>query len=103
MRPLGWQERFELQDLIVTKRQCFLDSDIGKLDFSIAGRTDNLICLATGEKVRPMILESLLKQHDGVKEATAFGDQQSELGVIVESVKVIDQSEVESSRHLCGQ
>ena len=96
MRPFGWQERFELQDLIVTNRQCFPNSDIGKLDFSIAGRTDDLICLATGEKVRPMILESLLKQHDGVKEATAFGDQQSELGVIVESVKLIDHTEVES-------
>ncbi len=96
MRPFGWQERFELQDLIVTKRQCSLDSDIGQLDFSIAGRTDDLICLATGEKVRPTILESLLKQQEGVKDANAFGDQQFELGVIVESVKAIDQTELES-------
>ena len=96
MRPFGWQERFELQDLIVTERQCSLDSDIGQLDFSIAGRTDDLICLATGEKVRPTILESLLKQQEGVKDATAFGDQQFELGVIVESIKAIDHTEVES-------
>ena len=96
MRPFGWQERFELQDLIVTKRQCSLDSDIRQLDFSIAGRTDDLICLATGEKVRPTILESLLKQQEGVKDATAFGDQQLELGVIVESVKTIDHTKLES-------
>lgn len=96
MRPFGWQERFELQDLIVTRRERSLDSDIGQLDFSIAGRTDDLICLATGEKVRPTILESLLKQQEGVKDATAFGDQQFELGVIVESVKAIDHDEVES-------
>ncbi|MCJ1269495.1 hypothetical protein MMC22_009387 [Lobaria immixta] len=96
MRPFGWQERFELQDLIVTGRECSLDSDIGQLDFSIAGRTDDLICLATGEKVRPTILESLLKQQEGVKDATAFGDQQFELGVIVESAKAIDHDEVES-------
>ena len=96
MRPFGWQERFELQDLIVTKREYSSDSDIGQLDFSIAGRTDDLICLATGEKVRPTILESLLKRQEGVKDATAFGDQQFELGVIVESVKAIDHDEVES-------
>lgn len=96
MRPFGWQERFEVQDLIVTRRECSLDTDIGQLDFSIAGRTDDLICLATGEKVRPTILESLLKQHEGVKDAAAFGDQQFELGVIVESVKAINHDEVES-------
>lgn len=96
MRPFGWQERFELQDLIVTRRECSPDSDIGQLDFSIAGRTDDLICLATGEKVRPTILESLLKQQEGVKDASAFGDQQFELGVIVESVKAISYDEVES-------
>lgn len=96
MRPFGWQERFELQDLIVTRKECSLDSDIGRLDFSIAGRTDDLICLATGEKVRPTILESLLKQEEGVGDATAFGDQQFELGVIVESVKAIDHAELES-------
>lgn len=96
MRPFGWQERFELQDLIVTRRECSLDSDIGQMNFSIAGRTDDLICLATGEKVRPTILESLLRQQEGVKDAIAFGDQQFELGVIVESVKVMDHDEVES-------
>lgn len=96
MRPFGWQERFELQDLIITRRECSLDDDIGQLDFSLAGRTDDLICLATGEKVRPAILESLLNQQEGVKDAIAFGDQQFELGVIVEPAKAIDHDKVES-------
>ena len=95
MRPFGWQARFELQDLIVTNRECSLDSDIGQLDFSIAGRTDDLICLATGEKVRPTILESLLKQQECVKDAIVFGDQHFELGVMVESAKAIKCEEVE--------
>ena len=60
MRPLGWQKRLELQDLIVTRMKCSLDSNIGQLDFSIVGRTGGLICLATGGKVRPTMLESLL-------------------------------------------
>ncbi|KAI9677125.1 MAG: putative NRPS-like protein biosynthetic cluster [Bathelium mastoideum] len=89
LRPFGWKERFELQDLIVTKRELTQDSDVEKVDFAIAGRTDDLICLATGEKVRPTILESLLRQHEGVKDAAAFGEQQFELVVIVETTNVI--------------
>ncbi|KAK6068577.1 hypothetical protein SCUP234_11121 [Seiridium cupressi] len=68
MQPFGWRARFELQDLILTKREWSLGTDIAELDFAVAGRTDDLICLATGEKVRPIILESLLRQQDGVKD-----------------------------------
>ena len=95
MRPFGWRERFELQDLIVTTRKRSLDDNIGQVDFSIAGRTDDLICLLPGEKLRPMILESLLKQHEGVREASAYGDQQLELGVVIEPVRAIHHDEVE--------
>lgn len=95
MKPFGWRERFELQDVIVTQRECSSDSDIGVLDFTLAGRTDDLICLATGEKVRPTMLESLLKQQEGVREAVAFGDQQFELGVIVEPTEVIEADDLE--------
>jgi len=77
LRPFGWAERFELQDLLI--------SHDGSLEeFSIAGRTDDLICLATGEKVRPTILESALNQHPDVKSAVAFGDGRFELGVMIE-------------------
>ncbi|KXH44028.1 hypothetical protein CSIM01_12181 [Colletotrichum simmondsii] len=94
MKPFGWQERFELQDIIVARTECASADDAGQLDFVIAGRKDDLICLATGEKVRPTILESLLRQHEDVRDATAFGEGQFELGVIVEPVRPVGPSEV---------
>lgn len=84
LRPFGWQDRFELQDIVVSTRNVSPEDDIADLEFTIAGRTDDLICLATGEKVRPTILESLLREHDGVRDAAAFGTNKFELGVIVE-------------------
>ena len=95
MVPFGWNQRFELQDLIVTDTEYIPGSDMSQLEFSIAGRTDDLICLATGEKVRPTILESLLRQQDGVKNATAYGEGQFELGVIIEAAHELDVNEVE--------
>jgi acyl-CoA synthetase (AMP-forming)/AMP-acid ligase II/NAD(P)-dependent dehydrogenase (short-subunit alcohol dehydrogenase family) len=92
MRPFGWNERFELQDLLVASPA----APEGSMEFSILGRTDDLICLATGEKVRPTILESLLRQHDKVKAATAFGDNRFELGVIVETTEPLDPDQVKA-------
>ncbi|KAK1710501.1 hypothetical protein BDP67DRAFT_595717 [Colletotrichum lupini] len=94
MKPFGWQERFELQDIIVARTECASADDLGQLDFVITGRKDDLICLATGEKVRPTILESLLRQHEDVRDATAFGEGQFELGVIVEPVRPVEPSEM---------
>ena len=45
---------------------------------------------------QPTVLESMIRQQEGVKEATAFGDQQFELGVIVEPVKAIDPNELDN-------
>lgn len=93
MRPMGWEDRFELQDLL------FHAFGTPGDEFTIAGRTDDLICLATGEKVRPTIIESLLKQQDGVKIATVFGDGRSELIVLVESNEtLLEQEEIDSFR-----
>lgn len=92
MRPFGWTERFELQDVLVRKP----GSHEEDMEFSIQGRNDDLICLATGEKVRPTILESLLQQHHGVKAATAFGDGRFELGVIVETIEHLETSRIEA-------
>jgi nucleoside-diphosphate-sugar epimerase len=92
LRPFGWTERFELQDILVRKP----GSHEEDMEFSIQGRTDDLICLATGEKVRPTILESLLQQHYGVKAATAFGDGRFELGVIVESTEPLEANRIEA-------
>lgn len=88
LRPFGWSERFELQDLLVSS------AGDPEGEFSIAGRTDDLICLATGEKVRPTILEDRLRQHPGVKAVTTFGDNQFELGVIVESTELLETDQI---------
>lgn len=90
MRPFGWTERFELQDLLVN-----LSGD-PEGEFSIAGRVDDLICLATGEKVRPTILEDGLNQHKSIKAVTTFGDDQFELGVIVESSEPLEPDQIEA-------
>lgn len=48
------------------------------------GRADDLIVLATGEKVRPTTLEQTLCEHPDVKDVLAFGNGQTALGLIVE-------------------
>ncbi|KAK2014649.1 putative NRPS-like enzyme [Colletotrichum eremochloae] len=98
MIPFGWQKRFELQDMIVARTECVSDEDVGRLDFVISGRHDDLICLATGEKVRPTVLESLLRQQEDVRDATAFGEGQFELGVIIEPIRFIGPSEMQNSK-----
>ncbi|EPS34779.1 hypothetical protein PDE_09743 [Penicillium oxalicum 114-2] len=95
MVPFGWTQRFELQDLIITTTEYTAESDLSLLDFSVTGRTDDLICLATGEKVRPTILESLLRQCDGVKDAITFGEGQFELGIIVEATDALNPDHFE--------
>ncbi|KAL8919503.1 MAG: hypothetical protein Q9172_004957 [Xanthocarpia lactea] len=87
MQPFGWNERYELQDMLIR------NPDGSGNSFTAAGRTDDLICLATGEKVRPTILEDLLQQNEGVKAATAFGNNQFELGVVVEPMASLTPSE----------
>ncbi|KAI0539689.1 hypothetical protein GGR58DRAFT_524098 [Xylaria digitata] len=89
MQPAGWQERFVLQDVLIKR------PGSERKEFSIAGRMDDLICLATGEKVRPTILESCLRQQDGIKAAIAFGDKQFELGVIVETFEPLNDEQCE--------
>ena len=87
MQPFGWNERYELRDMLIR------NPDGSGNSFTAAGRTDDLICLATGEKVRPTILEDLLQQNEGVKAATAFGNNQFELGVVVEPMASLTPSE----------
>ena len=55
------------------------------VDFNAIGRMDNVIVLATGEKVQPIILEIMLSEHSLVSAAVAFGHGHFQLGVIVQS------------------
>ncbi|KAF2968004.1 hypothetical protein GQX73_g5534 [Xylaria multiplex] len=78
-RPSGWTEDFVLQDWLLMKT--------GPTDekyLRAMGRKDDLIVLATGEKVLPRILERMLEESPLVKTSVAFGEGQFELGVIIE-------------------
>lgn len=92
LRPLGWVERFEVQDLLISNPQK------PELEFSAVGRNDDMIVLATGEKVIPRILESMLSQSELVKAALAFGDGQFEIGVLVEPMLQLAPHKIEDFR-----
>ena len=77
-RPFGWSTSFEVQD------QLICNPSNPTSDFKAVGRTDDLITLATGEKVLPYVLESSLSESEHIKTAIAFGDGEFELGVIIE-------------------
>ncbi|KAI0541768.1 hypothetical protein GGR58DRAFT_456119, partial [Xylaria digitata] len=78
-RPFGWAEDFVLQDWLV-----MMTGPTGEKYLRAMGRKDDLIVLATGEKVLPRILERMLEESPLVKTSVAFGEGQFELGVIIE-------------------
>lgn len=80
--PFGWQSPFELQDML--ERNTSSDS----IEVRVLGRTDDLIVLATGEKVMPQALESSLNKLDVVQTSVVFGEQRNEIGVLVEPVSL---------------
>jgi nucleoside-diphosphate-sugar epimerase len=88
-RPFGWGTIFEIQDQLVSNPRNPMT------DFNTAGRSDDLICLATGKKVFPGILESMLSETIDVKAAMAFGEGQFELGVLVEPSKPVQPEDVD--------
>lgn len=93
-RPFGWTASFELQDHLVT------DEKNPGTHFTALGRKDDLIVLATGEKIVPQILESLLSESKHVKEAIAFGQNQFEIGVIVEPSAPVDLADIEQFKSI---
>lgn len=76
--PFGWDTDFELQDDLA----CISLKPASEV--KIIGRKDDLIVLATGEKVLPQPLEQALENHPSVRRAVAFGDGQDEIGVLIE-------------------
>ncbi|KAI0090839.1 hypothetical protein BDY19DRAFT_740627 [Irpex rosettiformis] len=76
--PPGTNDEFIVQDLLeVNPRN-------PSTEFRIAGRADDLIVLATGEKVRPTRLEQHVSEHPLVRGAIVFGDGKFQLGLIIE-------------------
>ncbi|KIY67026.1 acetyl-CoA synthetase-like protein [Cylindrobasidium torrendii FP15055 ss-10] len=78
-RAPGWTEPFTVQDLLV-QHPVFPDQ------YRILGRADDLIVLATGEKVRPAALEQAVGEHPAVQAAVGFGDGRDAMGLLVELV-----------------
>jgi nucleoside-diphosphate-sugar epimerase len=92
LQPLGWDERFPIQDILIARPSPDFDNE-----YTVLGRSDDLIRLATGEKVRPTIVESMLAQSEAVKAAVAFGDGQFEIGVLIEPTFKISAVEEEDA------
>lgn len=76
--PFGWDSPFELQDQL----EC--NPLQPNSEVKILGRNDDLIVLATGEKILPRLLEESLSHHATIRAALVFGDGQFEIGVIIE-------------------
>lgn len=82
--PFGWNSEFELQDNL----EC--NPLNPESEVRILGRKDDLIVLATGEKVLPHIMEQTLERNPLVRRAIVFGTGQFEVGVLIEPISTID-------------
>jgi len=94
--PFGWDSAFEVQDELECN-PLHPDTEV-----KILGRSDDLIVLATGEKVRPGFLENSLSQTPLVRAAVVFGDGRFELGIIVEpsNWELVHQEDVQGTKEL---
>lgn len=91
-RPFGWDTIFEVQDSLVAS------PDHPKTDFNSLGRNDDLIVLATGEKVLPNILETAVSESEHCKAAIAIGQSQFQIGLLVETKEEVYEWDIESFR-----
>lgn len=82
--PFGWNSEFELQDNLECN-PLNPDSEV-----KILGRKDDLIVLATGEKVMPYLMEEILQQNPLIRRAIVFGSGQFEVGVLIEPHSTLD-------------
>ncbi|KAF8996492.1 hypothetical protein BDQ17DRAFT_1364270 [Cyathus striatus] len=76
-RAPGWTTYHTLQDVIVVNPK-------NKHQFKFMGRSDDVIVLATGEKVQPASLERVMTDHPRISNAIAFGESQFCLGLLLE-------------------
>ena len=76
--PFGSEHPLEIQDLL----EC--NPSDRHMEVRVLGRTDDLIVLATGEKVLPQAVEASLNRTDFIKAAMVFGEHRNEVGVLVE-------------------
>lgn len=86
--PLSWEEPFEIQDQLVC------NPNHPQSDFNALQRTDDVIVLASGEKVQPHILEVALSESAVIKTAIMFGEHQLEVGVLIQPVSCLTPDEL---------
>ena len=86
-KPFGSNTDFELQDSVE------LNPLNPEVEVKLTGRKDDLIVLATGEKVSPHLMEFMLEQDPRIKRAIVFGTGQFEVGVLLEPVSPTIDSE----------
>ncbi|EHK17809.1 uncharacterized protein TRIVIDRAFT_194923 [Trichoderma virens Gv29-8] len=88
--PIGWGERFEVQDELEKNPDTVGDY----LEVRILGRTDDVIVLKTGEKITPQQLERELMASPVIKTAICIGEGQFEVVVLVEPASYpLDEAE----------
>jgi len=86
--PFGWDGVFEVQDNLVC------NPHYPNTDFNAIGRNDDLIVLSSGEKVLPNIMENFVTQSKLVKVAVVFGQNQFQVGLLVQpSYEVFSEDE----------
>lgn len=78
--PFGASKPFEIADQLIR------NDEYPDTDFAAVGRDDDVIVMATGEKVNPLLLETELTQSGMVKSAIVFGVDRFEIGLIVEPI-----------------
>lgn len=76
--PFGWDSPFEVQDRLL--RNPLRPTT----EFRVLSRTDDVVVLATGEKVLPGIFEFELSQDPLCKTAVVVGQSQFEVGILAE-------------------
>ena len=87
--PFGWNMPFPIQDQLLRR------SEAPNTDFRVASRMDDVIVLATGEKVLPGIMESTLTLHPECKAAVVIGQGRFEVGLLIEPKELLSPKEPE--------
>ena len=76
--PFAWDSNFELQDALENNPLR------PTTEVRILGRNDDIVVLATGEKVMPHVLEQMVEANHNVKTAVVIGQGQFEIGLLIE-------------------
>ena len=84
----GWTDPFEVQDLLER-------NPLDAKQYRVIGRTEDILVLSTGEKVRPTNIERAVSEHPRINAALAFGDGQVALGLLIELADTRSQTESE--------